>query len=190
MTTFISVFAQRLERTHLRYITLVLRQKVKTTIEEKIVKSSCAIKSSIYWFTLEVQRKLKLGKLLRTNQKTRFRKALFLKGKFEFRIWITFDLYSYLCSEFNDIHRLSFWILGRFKLSTYWPYTFSKPHLYSFPNRLENSIQKDIEKTSTFDDFSKFQLRNLKTQGKVIESWCLFDVYSGSFGINFEDEGG
>ena len=56
---------RRLERTHLIYITLVLRQKVKTTIKkfkEKIVKSSCAIKSSIYCFTLELQRKLKLEK--------------------------------------------------------------------------------------------------------------------------------
>ena len=61
--------------------------------------------------------------------------------------------------------------------------------------------RKDIEKTSTFDDFSlrflvselrnqKTQLRNLKTQGKVIESWCLFDVFSESFGLNFEEEGG
>ena len=58
-------------------------------IEEKFVKSSCAIKSSIYCFKLEVQQKLNLEKLLRTNKeekKTRFCKAIFPKGKFKFRI--------------------------------------------------------------------------------------------------------
>ena len=43
---------------------------------------------------------------------------------------------------------------------------------------------------STFDDFSSFrnlktQLKKLKTQGKVIKN----DVFSESFGLNFEDEG-
>ena len=45
-------------------------------------------------------------------------------------------------------------------------------------------------KTSIFKDFSLCfwgsELRNLKTQGKAIESWCIFWCL---FRLNFEDEG-
>ena len=128
------------------------------------MKSSCAIKSSIYCFKLELKQKLNLEKLLRTNKeekKTRFCKALFPKGKFKL-IELYHFRFVFLCGEFNDIHRLS--------------------------------VQSSSEKTSKRINFQWLVLlgfwaqkpKNIrKSHRKLMPFWCLFDVFLMSFQIEF-----
>ena len=58
--------------------------------------------------------------------------------------------------------------------------------LVLLPPRLQTSIWKGIEKTGFWAQKPK---NTRKSHRKLISYRCLFDVFSGSLGINFEDEG-
>ena len=88
---------------------------------------------------------------------------------------------------------LEFWFRGGLIFGNFYFFLYSDPLIASSSSKFNPKMH---QKLSVFM-FLNSELRNqktqpwnLRTQRKFIESWCLFYVFSESFGLNFEDEGG